>query len=940
MANLLNKNNKHLFLEKPDKSPNSFVANMNSLAKFFRGLTSEEILALKDIPATIVSIGEEWKLILEETALDLLASASAFNAAIVTKITENVPANSELVLPDTAKYVVGTNMLMLSYNGTVCYLGEQFEEIGESHTDSNKIRILFDLRTDDILEFRIVALNANVSNSAVIAEGSTEPRALSERFSDVINVKDFGAKGDGTADDTAAIQAAVDAAVALMDHTGRTGAGIFFPDGEYKVSAPINLYRTNTPRRDLTLFGVSQYSAKIVVTFYGDASKAVFDCCGNTDKRCSPTSFHDLSFEMRPKDAVACPVYINIWGWGESRIENVRFGKSDNSHLRCADAQNLRGRDVVSFYGGRAWKYKTSLQETITLDESSVTTTSPTFTDSDIGRKFFLTSAENSKTSGFFTVAAVESPTKVTIAETGYNMSAGRLSWEPARCSMTAGSAVLTANTSCFTASDLGRVVWVRGARAGRYGSSFLRGKIIQVNSASAVTLDVVANLSVTDTEFAQPVFDFYSPSSLSSGASDISLQNLHIEHYRGLGFGCENATGWRVEGKIHGETAYYAEPSSAAMWLDDFDGVCEMVLDSSCAMTGTRIVVCNNNASVVFPHLQTRHNRNECVIEQEVINVIETEEGDDESKVYSGGGSTIVNNCIVLSKSSDIGILFKDNNSTPKLFITGLISFSGTANPRNYLGKTAYFTKDEGIVVDGALKAEQLSTTGKVITYDNIVANNSALACTSTNGTYKASFSITNNATINFSAGSSTRFSSTGATFVPGSDNKFNLGSSSLRWNVVFAGTDVINTSDAREKTSVSAPDEALMQAWGKVNFKEFQFTDAVEKKGDNARIHFGVIAQQVAEAFASEGLDASRYALFCYDKWDDQYEDVEIIDVEAVLDKDGNEVTPAVTHIEKKLVTPAGDRYGIRYSEALALECAYQRWRLDKLEAKLNES
>jgi hypothetical protein len=58
----------------------------------------------------------------------------------------------------------------------------------------------------------------------------------------------------------------------------------------------------------------------------------------------------------------------------------------------------------------------------------------------------------------------------------------------------------------------------------------------------------------------------------------------------------------------------------------------------------------------------------------------------------------------------------------------------------------------------------------------------------------------------------------------------------------------------------------------------------------------------------------------------------------VDAVLDEQGNEVTPAVTHTEKRLVTPAGDRYGIRYSEALALECAYQRWRLDKLEAKLN--
>ena len=155
-------------------------------------------------------------------------------------------------------------------------------------------------------------------------------------------------------------------------------------------------------------------------------------------------------------------------------------------------------------------------------------------------------------------------------------------------------------------------------------------------------------------------------------------------------------------------------------------------------------------------------------------------------------------------------------------------------------------------------------------------------------------------------------------SSWAPITDNNMPLGSSALRWSEVYAGTDAINTSDAREKVNLSDPDEALMRAWGKVNFKAFQFTDAVEKKGENARIHFGVIAQQVAEAFASEGLDASRYALFCHDAWDDEWEEQE----------DGTKV----------LVTPAGDRYGIRYSEALALECAYQRWRLDKLEAKLS--
>ncbi len=177
---------------------------------------------------------------------------------------------------------------------------------------------------------------------------------------------------------------------------------------------------------------------------------------------------------------------------------------------------------------------------------------------------------------------------------------------------------------------------------------------------------------------------------------------------------------------------------------------------------------------------------------------------------------------------------------------------------------------------------------------------------------------------------------SSSGGNFGPGDDGARKCGISSNRWSEIFAVTGAVNTSDEREKTSIVDPDESLMRAWSKVNFKVFQFKDAVEKKGSDARLHCGVIAQQVIEAFASEGLDATRYGLLCYDKWEDEYEDVEVVDEPEIVAEDGT-VTPAKTHIEHCLVTPAGDRYGIRYEEALALEAAYQRWKLQKIEATL---
>lgn len=170
-----------------------------------------------------------------------------------------------------------------------------------------------------------------------------------------------------------------------------------------------------------------------------------------------------------------------------------------------------------------------------------------------------------------------------------------------------------------------------------------------------------------------------------------------------------------------------------------------------------------------------------------------------------------------------------------------------------------------------------------------------------------------------------------------PVTDGATSLGFSGAKWSEVFAVNGVINTSDIREKTAIEPPSDALMRAWGKVEFSTYQMSAAVEKKGASARIHVGVIAQQVMEAFASEGLDATRYGLLCYDEWEDAYDEEIIVDRPEEIDSDGELVRPAETHTERRLITAAGNRYGIRYEEALALECAYQRWRLSKLEEKM---
>lgn len=155
-------------------------------------------------------------------------------------------------------------------------------------------------------------------------------------------------------------------------------------------------------------------------------------------------------------------------------------------------------------------------------------------------------------------------------------------------------------------------------------------------------------------------------------------------------------------------------------------------------------------------------------------------------------------------------------------------------------------------------------------------------------------------------------------AKIAPTDDNVKAVGQPNNRCSVVYAGTGSINTSEETlkfRKNIIQAERDAAIEI--KANIWKYQFKDAIDAKGaDEARLHFGVGAQTVGNIMRKHGLDPERYGFWCYNEWEDEWED-EIITTENV-NPDTGEIT--YTHAmtgNKVKVKNAGSRHGIRYDE-----------------------
>lgn len=226
----------------------------------------------------------------------------------------------------------------------------------------------------------------------------------------------------------------------------------------------------------------------------------------------------------------------------------------------------------------------------------------------------------------------------------------------------------------------------------------------------------------------------------------------------------------------------------------------------------------------------------------------------------------------------------------------TNPVSQSGTTTGGQFFGANSY---------------SAFSRVGGIVSYFNRQYSDGTIVEFRQDGTSAGTIGLTSSKLHIASTGNSgIRFRDDLNCFTPcnadgsNSDNDQNVGQASVRYGTIFATSSTINTSDKNEKQDIEeltdAEKKVAVVAKGLV--RKYRWKDAVSLKGDKARIHFGIMAQDLEDAFTAEGLDASRYGMFCSDTWWEV--DGEIYKTKEEAPKGATERT----------------RLGIRYSELLA--------------------
>jgi hypothetical protein len=301
----------------------------------------------------------------------------------------------------------------------------------------------------------------------------------------------------------------------------------------------------------------------------------------------------------------------------------------------------------------------------------------------------------------------------------------------------------------------------------------------------------------------------------------------------------------------------------------------------------------------------------------------IETAGLTDETKIYFGRSTDIAIGQIIYSHADDSMQFRTDDSEAMRIDSSGnllvgktILDSASNGFEARAIG-TSYFTQTSF----QAASFRRNTTDGEIINFFKDTAKAGSIG---TGGGTLFIAGVTGSCGISFASSGGQPFILPTLPTGVGTDNSVNLGAASSRFEVLFAGTGTINTSDAREKTIVSefTTDELNAAKQLSKEIGTYRFLSAVAKKGDDARKHIGMTVQRAIEIMEANSLDPFAYGFICYDAWEEKTVDHAAVESkDAEYDEEGNLISEAVKAKDAytEVVQKAGDRYSFRPDELL---------------------
>lgn len=199
--------------------------------------------------------------------------------------------------------------------------------------------------------------STNIRNAlGYIPANQEDVTQLSEEIVDLkvfVTPQMFGAYGDGSHDDTQALQNA-------FNHVATNGGYLFIPKGRYKVTSPITVdwSSTSSTRRNFLqkIIGAGSqafekyYDNSVIVGHNIPAYRGVIELIGNGNSWGTETRIEDLAIEC---DETSCDEMSFALRYGDARnfkLSRVKLRGHNCIYARCGSAVDSSGNSTTTTY--------------------------------------------------------------------------------------------------------------------------------------------------------------------------------------------------------------------------------------------------------------------------------------------------------------------------------------------------------------------------------------------------------------------------------------------------------------------------------------------------------------------------------------------------------------------------------------------------------------